>query len=205
MRGTWNTGLNIFKVPIRMDWTFLLWALLIWSFPYNVGLQVFIVLIFSILFHEFAHVLMARKLGFETESVTLSIFGGAAKIPVLPFMKPKSEIIVSAIGPISSFVLSAIGFIFYSSIINPPKFIEFMYKMNLLLGIFNALPLYPMDGGKVLRGILSCYIGKTRGTRVAINVAIILGCLLMGISICMGMWLAAIVFLTVVISSKMSC
>lgn len=200
----WNTGLKIFGIPIKIEWSFLLWPLLIWSLPFITGLQIFIIFLFSLLFHEFAHVLMARKLGFRTEDVTLSILGGFARIPSLPFMKPKSEIIVSGIGPISSFVLSAVGFIFYSSIINPPKFFELTYKINLLLGIFNALPLYPMDGGRVSRGILSCYFGKIKGTKIAINITTILGCLLIGISAYMGMWALAIILLMVVILSRMS-
>ena len=123
-----------------------------------VGLANGVILLGSILLHEIAHSIYAQKDGLEVSEIELHIFGGVSKIKEEP-RTPKSELIISGVGPLTSLILGfgSLGFLFLYPFALP-SFVSFtlFYSglSNALLGAFNMIPAFPMDGGRVLRSIL---------------------------------------------------
>ena len=113
----------------------------------------------SILFHEFSHALVARAHGIEMQGITLWIFGGVAETSEEPD-QPRSELKIAAIGPASSFVLGASflaldvsGYALgWSTKIT--GVLDYLTWANLALAIFNLIPAFPLDGGRILRALI---------------------------------------------------
>ena len=125
------------------------------------------------LFHEMAHSLMAIRIGKPVRSITLFIFGGVSEIGEEAY-RPGEEIRIALIGPISSYFLAAIfGGVWLLSRGRAPVIGEvsrWLSTINMILGTFNLLPGIPLDGGRVLRGIVWSVTGdKDRATRVAVG------------------------------------
>ena len=123
-----------------------------------VGVVSGFVLLFSILAHELMHSIVAQKYGLKVSEIELYLFGGASKIEEEP-KTPKSEMIIAVVGPITSLIIGGVLLliIFLFPIgIYPLLFVPIFYSgySNIILGIFNLLPAYPMDGGRVLRAFL---------------------------------------------------
>jgi Zn-dependent protease len=134
----------------------------------------------SIIFHELAHSLVARQFGLPVGGITLFIFGGIAELQHEP-RTPGSEFWIAIAGPIASFVLAAVMYVIsagtesYASV--PVKALfGYLAFVNLMLGIFNLLPAFPLDGGRVLRSILWRLNGDPlKSTRIATRMGTILG------------------------------
>jgi Zn-dependent protease len=116
-------------------------------------------LLFSIVFHETAHSLVARRYGVPIGGITLFIFGGVAQMEQEP-SSPKSELLMAVAGPIASFLLSAIffGLVVGADAWRLPAAIQgtlwYLGFINGMLALFNLIPAFPLDGGRVLRAIL---------------------------------------------------
>lgn len=167
---------KIFGFEVGIDWSWIILAILIaWSlsvglFPFRyknlstetywlMGIVGALGLFFSIIFHEICHSLVARKYGMPMKGITLFIFGGVAEMGEEP-PSPKAEFMMAIVGPISSMV---IGLVFYgiyflgrqngwSEPIN--GVVQYLAFINGLLALFNLVPAFPLDGGRVLRSIL---------------------------------------------------
>lgn len=129
----------------------------------------------SVLLHELAHSLVANARGIPVRSITLFILGGVSNMDDEP-QKPAAEFAMAIVGPVSSLVL---GGIFYGLAYLPidnttPQFaiIGYLAIINIYLGIFNLLPGFPMDGGRVLRSLIW---GATNNLSRATNIAGIVG------------------------------
>ncbi len=122
-----------------------------------VGIINGIFIIFSILIHELAHSLMALRYGINVSEIELYLFGGVSKMEEEP-KTPKSELVISIVGPLSSFILGIICLVLLLFPIQSPMWLRvtLFYSgiTNIGLGIFNLLPAFPMDGGRVLRAFL---------------------------------------------------
>ncbi|MFW9942152.1 MAG: site-2 protease family protein [Candidatus Thorarchaeota archaeon] len=122
-----------------------------------VGLINGIILLISILMHELSHSIVAQKYGMNVSEIELYLFGGVSKIEEEP-KTPKSELLIAAVGPLSSLFLGSIFLILFSLPISFPSIIlvTLFYSgiSNIGLGIFNLVPAFPIDGGRVLRAIL---------------------------------------------------
>ncbi len=140
----------------------------------GVGLATSMLFFASVIAHELAHSLVARKLGVPVRNITLFIFGGVAQI-TRDVPMPSGELLMAAAGPMCSFVLSAlfaVGWLITRPISEPAAALTgWLALINLSLGIFNLLPGFPMDGGRVLRSILWWSTGNHRmATRIALFV-----------------------------------
>ncbi len=189
-----------FKVRLGFSWIFLAllvtWSLATGYFPaYYLGLDTqtywwmgvagALGLFGSILFHELAHSLMARRHGIPIKGITLFIFGGVAQMDEEP-PSPKAEFLMAIAGPISSFALSAACYLAlktgYQSNLPLPALGVFGYLafVNGLLGGFNLIPAFPLDGGRVLRALLWHWMKDLRrATRPACLAGVIFGFVLM--------------------------
>ena len=139
--------------------------------PFVWGLLLSLTLFVSILIHELAHSLVARKQGTEVQSITLMALGGVSQLR--GEVRPETEAWMSAVGPLASLGLAALSYGAFALLTLPPEAAAVLLViawMNLALGVFNLLPAFPMDGGRMLRGLLVRRIGRSRATRVATNV-----------------------------------
>ena len=112
--------------------------------------------------HEFSHMLAAKKLGYEINKIELFPFGGVAEYKGLLEMEPYHEIIIALAGPVLNFILAGLFLIIDY---------DLLIKYNLVIGIFNLIPALPLDGGRVLRGIIVTKIGFKRGSFLTIKIA----------------------------------
>jgi Zn-dependent protease len=130
-----------------------------WSRALNVVMGVLTSVLFfvSVLLHELGHSLVARSFGTPVSKITLFIFGGVSEITEEP-KTPKEELIMAAVGPLVSLALSAVFAILYLAtrrVSEPLAALGlFLGGINLSLGLFNLIPGFPLDGGRVLRAIL---------------------------------------------------
>ena len=177
---------DAFGIPIYVDLTFLGIVLLCMISMGISGIIFSILLAFSIVAHEYGHALTARMFGFKTSDITLSILGGCASLLGMP-KDTAEEMSVAVMGPVVSFLLFGIGGILYSIV--DINVLAVFAATNLMLGIFNLMPGFPMDGGRVLRAILCSKMSRIKATELAMKVGRGFACLLALyglVMICMG-------------------
>ena len=187
MKYSWRVG-KIFGIDINIDSSWLvIFILFTWilagtyfpqSFPdwpqsmyWILGLLTSLLVFASVLVHELAHSLAAIKQGEKVRSITLFILGGVAQISEEP-KKPLKELVMALVGPLSSLLLALIFFIlaFLLRGISKPLYASASYLaiINTILAVFNLLPGFPMDGGRILRSILWKITGNLKkATRIA--------------------------------------
>lgn len=147
----------------------------------------FILALFAcVVAHEFGHALMARRYGIRTPDVTLLPIGGVARLDRMP-ERPLDEIAVAVAGPAVNVVIWALLTVFFGARSGlfamlsggdaPSGFLDQLATVNLYLLAFNLLPAFPMDGGRVLRALLSMRLGRRRGTALAARIGQILAVL----------------------------
>ena len=194
---------KIFGIEVRLDYSwFIVFALFSYVFGFlyfptvlpglHKGLLAVITIITVILFfvslliHEMSHSLVARKKGTPVERITLYMFGGMAEIGKEP-ETPYNEFIMAIAGPIASFIMAAIfGVIWFFSrnfapVGEPVRYLAFI---NIILGAFNMLPGYPLDGGRVLRSIIWKFTGDLKkATFIASTTGRIFGFMIIAVGI----------------------
>jgi Zn-dependent protease/CBS domain-containing protein len=133
------------------------------------GLVASLLFFVSILLHELGHSLVARKSGIGIRSITLFIFGGVARLEKDP-PDGRAELRMAAAGPAVSLALSAL-FLGAGMLARPGGTVwavaHYLAMINLVVAVFNLVPAFPLDGGRLLRGALWKSMGKTRATRLA--------------------------------------
>lgn len=140
--------------------------LLLFSFS---GMFVKVVGVFaSVLWHESAHAMVARLLGYTVREVELLPFGGVARIDRLGEADSQNDLFIALVGPISSFVMAAMIAIL-SHYIQEWDW-RFYFQTNLMLGWFNLIPALPLDGGRILRAWLSQLCGYRKATTATVYV-----------------------------------
>jgi Zn-dependent protease/predicted transcriptional regulator len=116
-------------------------------------------LLFSIVFHETAHSLVARRYGIEIRGITLFVFGGVAEMPSEP-TSARAEFLMALAGPVASLALAAMLLVLAAAIdwLGGPQTIAVVVgytgQLNLVLGLFNLVPAFPLDGGRMMRAAL---------------------------------------------------
>lgn len=132
---------------------------------------VFLIGVFgSVLLHEFGHALTARHYGIRTRRIVLWPIGGIAQLEGQP-RTPKQELHIALAGPAVNFVLAA-GLWGLISIAGLPSYglLASLMVANLTLGLFNLVPAFPMDGGRILRAFLATRMGGGRATELAVKI-----------------------------------
>lgn len=136
--------------------------------PWLWGLALAIALFASVLVHELAHSLYAVSHGGRVRSITLHMVGGVSELAA----PPRSEAVMALAGPVTSLalggVLVALSRLAAGAGLPNAAFALFhLGQLNVILGVFNLLPAFPMDGGRILRGALARRLGLARATRIA--------------------------------------
>ena len=179
---------KIFGITIRLHYSwFIIFALITWQLVTNfppgnlstaarigVGLIASVLLFGSLIAHEVMHSVVAQASGIPVHSITLFIFGGVSQITKEP-EKPGDEVRIALAGPLTSLVCGGIFFGIWFLTNNVPSMIHdvilWLAETNIILAIFNLIPGFPLDGGRVLRGILWRQKRNMRdATKVAANI-----------------------------------
>src|SRR4051812_36037330 len=181
MRWTYTIG-RIAGTAIKVHVTFLLilgwWALM----GYSEGgpgaaltsALALLALFACILLHEFGHILMARRFGVRTPDVILLPIGGVARLERIPD-EPKQELLIALAGPaVTLLIILALylvprifGLSVFPRLDPDAPFASQLLAVNISLLLFNLIPAFPMDGGRVLRALLASKMGMVQGTRAA--------------------------------------
>ncbi len=117
----------------------------------------------SVLLHETAHILTASGFGYHSLAIELFPFGGVAKMDYALFNDPAAEGITALAGPLESIVLALLGKAF-APYLQIPALTEALITINCGLALFNLLPLFPLDGGRMLRALLAKKMGYKKAT-----------------------------------------
>lgn len=167
--------LTVRRIPIRLHGSFLLLGagLVAWKVV-SVGpaaalaaLALWSLVFGSVLLHELGHALAGRRFGIQTRDITLYPFGGVARME-MGRLRPLPELFVSLAGPAVNLGLAALGL--GLMVLGLPLGQELLI-INLGLGLFNLLPAYPMDGGRVLRALFSLRTDPLRATWQALRLS----------------------------------
>ena len=195
-------------VPIRAHWTLLLIlpylaTVLSVQFDYVAGLAgveglrlvlpplvwgaiLALGLFGSVALHEVAHTIVAIRFGGRVRAITLMLLGGVSDIVRMP-RRPRNEGLMALAGPAMSLALGGALFALYSVAPGPADLkmgLFYLGFMNITLGVFNLLPVFPLDGGRILRALLASRMGASRATQLAAGVGRV-AAVLMGIA---GLW-----------------
>lgn len=183
----WSITLGSFKgTAVRVHVTFILFLAWIGFAAYQregiVAARdslIFIVAIFGcVVLHEFGHILTARRFGIASPEVTLLPIGGVADMNRMPD-KPYQELLIAVAGPAVNLVIAAAILIYLGAVnigdavhITDPTagLLPRLAATNVFLAIFNMIPAFPMDGGRVLRAGLAMWLGQGRATRIAATI-----------------------------------
>jgi len=179
---------KISGIEVHVHFTFVLLLIFIgfahWQSTHQIGAALagvaFILALFGcVLLHELGHALMARRYGIKTHDITLLPIGGVARLERMP-ENPIQELWVALAGPAVNVAIAALlfiilvvtdGFVIATDVsLSGGSILQRLMAVNLLLAVFNMLPAFPMDGGRVLRALLSTRLGRRRATAIAANV-----------------------------------
>ncbi|HEU4585496.1 MAG TPA: site-2 protease family protein [Gemmatimonadaceae bacterium] len=187
MKWSWKLG-RFAGIEVRVHATFLI--LLAWVAFANYRVHgtwndalngvVFILAVFaSVVLHEYGHALTARHYGIPTKEITLLPIGGVAQLERIP-KEPQRELAVAVAGPAVTIAIVIVLFVLLTAtglptgpraLLQPSApFLSRLMWVNVWLAVFNAIPAFPMDGGRVLRAALAMKMSHLRATRIAAEV-----------------------------------
>jgi len=208
--------LPLFALVFAMEPTFGFGAFPSKSLSYLFGAIAAVLLFLSVLLHELGHCLVAMHYGSKISDITLFLFGGVSQIEEIP-KEPEKEAKMAVVGPLVSFALGVLFIMAYmgAKLGLAPAGIEgdslssaltrllfLLGYLNVLLGAFNLIPAFPMDGGRILRAYFAKHTSYVDATRRAASVGKLLA-LLMGITgFFVNIWLVLIAFFVYIGASE---
>lgn len=181
------------NIPVRVHWTFGLLLFWVWYIGTTNGMDIQAILVMGLIIlclfacvvmHEFGHALAARRFGITTRDIILSPIGGIARLDSIP-ERPRQELIVAIWGPMVNLMIAGVlGFFIWiwsdtglqiigqdeSDAFRLVNILPILFWMNLMLVLFNMIPAFPMDGGRVLRALLAWKFGRLKATKWAANI-----------------------------------
>jgi Zn-dependent protease/CBS domain-containing protein len=160
------------KVGVHWSW-FFIFLLLTWTFSAEIytpeetgwgdtqrwvaGTATAVIFFLAVLLHELSHSFMARRLGMAVDSITLFVFGGVSNLAG-EMKNAKTEFLVAVVGPLTSFAIAGVLFGVYFAARDRSPFVDlgigYLAFVNVALGVFNLVPGFPLDGGRILRSII---------------------------------------------------
>lgn len=190
---------RLLGIDVKVHWSFIL-ILAFGAFLYGAGpagwlvggiygVVTFLLLFVCVTLHEYGHALTARHFGIKTKSILLLPIGGVANLEKMP-EKPMQELLITIAGPLVNFAIAALlvplVFLFGTEAasnlgqtsvltdnLREPSVVNlllYLFLTNILLGVFNLLPAFPMDGGRLLRALLAMTMPYPKATRAAVMV-----------------------------------
>ena len=199
--------LKVKGIDIKVHLTFaliIIWAAYRWSISTGLGVQgalfgivATLLLFFSVTLHELGHSLQAIKFGVKVRDITLMPMGGLSRMEEIP-EEPNQEIRIALAGPLVNFAIAAlligVGWVLDARTLlsweellaslgsaSWSGLLAYLTSANLALGLFNLIPAYPMDGGRVLRALLAKKIDHAKATQIAAQIG-------QGLALLFGLW-----------------
>jgi Zn-dependent protease len=218
-----------FGIPVYLHSTFLLLPILVavslwgrggWAtFLFQTALM--LAVFACVLLHEFGHALMARRFGIRTRDVTLYPIGGVARLERLS-EKPVEELLITLAGPAVNLAIALVlsplalwvlftGGAGFVGLVIPPglpfsailiQFFFGLWASNIILFLFNLLPIFPMDGGRVLRSLLASITTHMRATEIAAAVGMLMAFGLGALGIFTGQFMILILAFFVIVAGQ---
>jgi len=188
---------TIHGIAINVHPTFaliLLWVMYQWGISARAGLVgilfgtlVLLAVFGCVLLHELAHAIVALRHGLRVQDITILPIGGVARIEQTA-LSPKAEAVIALAGPALNLIIAAtltplvilvaairdvdqpFNVLLFADEVSPTGFLLYIWVANIMLALFNLIPAFPMDGGRVLRAALSSFRGRLVATRVAVAI-----------------------------------
>lgn len=203
-----------FGIDVFIHWTF--WILIIWILLMHVrgghdftqalaGVLFVLALFLCVVLHEFGHALVARRFGVATKDITLYPIGGIASLESIPEGRGQ-ELLVGLAGPAVNLVIAFVLWAYLNlsgqaldlptsttthDMTQVPLLVNLFYA-NIVLALFNLIPAFPMDGGRVFRGFLSVFMGRAQATRIAAGLGQMLAIVFVFLGFFYNFWLVFI-------------
>lgn len=217
MKGVLKLG-RVFGIKIEVHWTFTL--LLIWVAFLEIqqggnldrillNEALILALFLCVVLHELGHALTAKRFHIKTQKITLLPIGGIASLEKMP-EKPGQELLVALAGPAVNVVIALLlalvvpvrSYFNFDAIVTEEmlyepslqNFLFYLFIANVMLVVFNLIPAFPMDGGRVLRALLSFKLGRVRATAIAASLGQTLGFLFFVLGLFFNPFLILIAF-----------
>lgn len=187
MKGSWRIG-RLLGVDVYLHWTFFLligWILFSyvnagagWAAAW-MGVGFIIALFGCVVLHELGHATAARYFGVPTKDITILPIGGVARLTRIP-EKPFQEFVIAVAGPLVNVVIATvlavviagvvgIGNLWFGGVLSG-RFLQNLMWANIALVVFNLIPAFPMDGGRMLRAGLATFMAYPTATRIAAGI-----------------------------------
>lgn len=183
---------KIFGIKIKMN--YMLLPVIMASIYYQHFFELMIVMMI-IMIHELAHSFASMHYDIEVMEIELFPFGGVARTDNFFEVDPFKEIIISIVGPASNYIMLLLAIILQSYIKLQTDLIYFFIFTNLTIGLFNMLPILPLDGGRILRAYANSKLGFKKATTIVIRISKILSVLLFFTGIHLGVRMEEYFFL----------
>jgi Zn-dependent protease len=185
-------------------WTAAGWHGAVWTLAYVLALFVCVTL------HELGHAVAARRYGVRVPRIMLLPIGGMAEMDSIP-RRPRHEIIIALAGPAVNYVIIGVLMIFvrFPADWNPTyfelttaEFFRHLVLVNLVMGVFNLLPAFPMDGGRVFRALLATRLTYLRATQIAVGVGKLVALAGAGYLVYIEHYLGAVLFAFIIFAGE---
>jgi stage IV sporulation protein FB len=173
------SDLRVWGIRIRIH--FLFWAVVGLSLMTGHFVEV-LTLFVIVVIHELGHVAIARELGWTVTDIQLLPFGGVATIEDAVAADPLDEIVVALAGPFLNIVMMAISLLFWWTNVWTAEWTRFFVTSNMLIAAFNMLPIWPLDGGRIVQALLCYRFPYRRAVMISLAVSSALAAFLLGIS-----------------------
>ena len=195
-------------IPVKLHWSFALIIPFIafqtaasgYALDNVIWFSVFVLSIFgSVLLHEYGHALTARRYNVNTQDIIISPIGGVARLERFP-EKPIEEFVITIAGPLVNIAIAVVLAIIlyivsgqlmptsddFSQINTGVEFMRFAFMTNIALFVFNLIPAFPMDGGRILRSLSSMVFDRSKSTKIAAIVGRVIAVLFVILGIYFG-------------------
>jgi Zn-dependent protease/predicted transcriptional regulator len=184
---------SVVGIRVQVHWTFVLLILWItfsgiWADTSTAGIlwsNLFVIVLFGcVVLHELGHALTAKQFSIPTKEITLLPIGGVASLEDIP-EEPREELLITLAGPAVNIVIAFLLYLIipfdliqeldeeqiqqFFSEISARNFLFLLFYANIILAVFNFIPAFPMDGGRILRALLSMRINRVKATQIAAN------------------------------------
>ena len=199
MHSSWKIG-RVAGIDLHLHVTFLVMMGMLAMTHHGLGAVALVSALFGcVVLHELGHALMARRFGIPTEGITLYPIGGVARLRRMP-RAPGAELLIALAGPAVNvaIVLALLAAGGLAGLLAMPvtgatgALLGELLAVNVLLAGFNLIPIFPMDGGRVLRALLSGRLGRLRATEIAASIgqwlALLAGVGCLAVMVATGDW-----------------
>lgn len=205
MKWSWTLG-TVAGTKVRVHVTFVILLVFLaanfWSSggapAALIGVAFFLALFLCVVLHEFGHALAARRYGIRTPDITLYPIGGIARLERMP-KTPSHELVVAAAGPLVNVVIAVVLLTALGGLpsveqlgdfgeMTPRSFLGRLALVNIMLVVFNLIPAFPMDGGRMLRALLAMAMPRPTATRWAATIGQLIAVAGALLAVSVGMW-----------------